>query len=61
MKTAIVAADAFEKAVTFERFIYRYMSVIVFNSLNTACVWLGIQTDEAERALQSLRAQAHGR
>jgi hypothetical protein len=62
LKVAIVAGEAFEKAVIFERFVYRHVpSVIVFNSLNTACVWLGIDAGEAERTLQSLRAQSHGR
>jgi hypothetical protein len=58
MKAAIVAGDAFQKAVTFERLITRYgASVIVFNSLATACTWLNLNEGEVKGALQDLRLQ----
>ncbi len=61
MRVAIVAGDAFDKAVVFERVISRYgASVIVFNVLNTACKWLGIDVTEAKPMLQRLRTQLRG-
>lgn len=56
LKVAIVANEAFKKAVIFERFFLRYQpSVIVFNNLETACTWLGISPDTAAHTLRSLR------
>src|SRR6188474_3654637 len=43
LRAAIVAGDAFEKAGIFERLITRYRPfVFVFNTLNPACGWLGV-------------------
>ena len=53
-KVAIVAAEAFDKAVIFQRLVQSYMSVIVFYSFSTACVWLNISQEKAERTLDSL-------
>jgi hypothetical protein len=62
MKVAIVAGNTFLKAVAFERVLLRYgASVIVFNSLDTAGTWLGIEVDAVECTLQQLRVQARGR
>ena len=62
MKVAIVAAEAFKKAVAFERVLLRYgASVVVFNFLENACTWLGIEAEEIERLLRHLRGQARGR
>ena len=59
MKVAIVASEAFKKAVAFERVLLRYgASVVVFNFLENACTWLGIAAAEIERTLQQLRDQA---
>ncbi len=61
MKVAIVTQDEFNKAVAFERYVFRYIpSVIVFNDLHTACLWLGINAEEAEGTLLQLRNQARG-
>jgi len=61
LRAAIVAGDAFEKAGIFERLITRYRPfVFVFNTLNPACGWLGIDVADAQRTLESLRAQARG-
>jgi hypothetical protein len=61
LKVAIVADKAFKEAVVFERLILRYMpSVIVFNNLETACTWLGIEVDRAAPALRSLRSLSRG-
>jgi hypothetical protein len=50
MKVAIVAGEPFNKAVIFERAISRYgATAIVFNFLDTACTWLGIEAAEIER------------
>jgi len=57
LKVAVVADEAFWKAVDFERLISRYgASVTVFNFLDTACKWLGLDADEVGRAVQQLRA-----
>jgi hypothetical protein len=57
MKAAIVANEAFKKSVSFEHYAAPYgLSVIVFNTLHTACIWLGIDAGEAEGALRQLRA-----
>ena len=62
MKVAIVASEAFKKAVAFERVLLRYgASVVVFNFLENACTWLGIEAEEIERRLRQLRGQARGR
>ena len=62
MKVAIVASEAFKKAVAFERVLLRYgASVVVFNFLENACTWLGIAAEEIERLLRQLRGQARGR
>jgi hypothetical protein len=61
MKAAIMAQNEFDKAATFERYVFRYIpSVIVFNDLHTACLWLGINPEEAEGTLLQLRNQALG-
>ena len=62
MKVAIVASEAFKKAVAFERVLLRYgASVVVFNFLENACTWLGIAAEEIERRLRQLQGQARGR
>ena len=62
LKVAIVASEAFKKAVAFERVLLRYgASVVVFNFLENACTWLGIEAEEIERTLRQLRGQARGR
>ena len=59
VRAAIVAGDAFVKAGQFERLIARYRPfVFVFNSLNPACRWLGIDREEVEDTLQTLRTGA---
>jgi hypothetical protein len=61
LRAAIVAGEAFKKAVVFEHLISRYrLSVIVFNTLVGACTWLGINVDHAEQTLRQLRVQARG-
>ena len=58
MKVAIVASEVFKKAVAFERMLLRYgASVVVFNFLEDACRWLGIEAEEIEHTLRQLRAQ----
>lgn len=59
VRTAIVAHEAFHQALLYERLILPIEpSVIVFHNLDTACMWLGIDSESAARALKSLRAQA---
>jgi hypothetical protein len=62
MKVAIVASEAFKKAVAFEHVLLRYgVSVVVFNFLENACTRLGIEAVEIERTLRQLQSQARGR
>jgi hypothetical protein len=59
IRAAVVVGEAFEKAEAFAHFISGYRpSVIVFNSLDIACTWLGIRVDEAEPRLERLRREA---
>jgi hypothetical protein len=59
VKTAIIAHEAFHQALLYERLISPVEpSVIVFHNLDTACMWLGTDSESAARALQSLRTQA---
>jgi hypothetical protein len=55
-KVAFVADAAFEKSSTFRRFMSIYpLSMIVFNDLDTACTWLGIDLHETERMIEEIR------
>lgn len=59
VRTAIVAYEAFQKALLFERLTLPFeRNVIVFSELDTACAWLGLNHDSAARALNSLRPRA---
>jgi hypothetical protein len=61
MKAAVVAGEPFWKAVDFELLISQYgASVIVFNSLSTACTWLGIHADQVDKTLRQLQAAPPG-
>jgi hypothetical protein len=59
VKTAIVAHEAFHQALLYEHLISPIEpSVIVFHNLETACMWLGTDSESAARALKSLRTRA---
>jgi hypothetical protein len=59
MKMAFVASDAFTKSTLFQGFMEAYpISVIVFNGLDTACLWLGINATEAGCVMDELRSKA---
>ena len=59
VRTAIVAHEAFHQALLYERLISPIEpSVIVFHNLDTACMWLGTDSDAAARELNLLRARA---
>jgi hypothetical protein len=59
LRAAVVANDAFDKSRVFEALVARYgVNVIVFNSLHTASIWLGIDAEKAESALNALRDEA---
>jgi hypothetical protein len=56
-RVGVVASGAFWKSRRFGHLISRFgPSFIVFNDLSTACLYLGIKTTEALKALQQLRA-----
>jgi hypothetical protein len=61
-RAATVAHETFERAAMFQKFSSGLApAVIVFNSMDTACLWLGIDLTEAERVfkllLDSVRSQ----
>ncbi len=59
VKMAIVANEEFAKASIFEHILLQYRpSVIVFNSLDTACTWLGLDTSVTENALTKLKTES---
>jgi len=65
IRAAIVAEEAFKKSLIFEHFVSRFAadsgaSVIVFNMIDGACRWLGIDANQAEQTLRELRAQSRG-
>jgi hypothetical protein len=56
LRIAVVAGGAFEKAGIFERHIARYRPfMFVFNSLNPACSWLGLDAKEIGPILDDVR------
>ncbi len=58
LRVAIAANSLFETAKVFERIASGYSaSVIVFNDLDTACTWLGVDLQAAEKTLQEMREQ----
>lgn len=59
VKTAILAHGAFHQAQLYEHLISRVEpSVIVFHNLDTACAWLGTDSEAAGHILTSLRTRA---
>jgi len=56
-RIAAVAGDAFWKSRRFGQLIAPYgPSVLVFNDMSTACIYLGIKLTNATKAIQELRA-----
>jgi hypothetical protein len=54
-RAATVAHETFEWAALFQKFSSGLApAVIVFNSMDTACLWLGIDLTEAERVFKLL-------
>ena len=59
MKVAVVNGEAYNRGLMFEHAMSPYgASVITFNSLDTACVWLGIDTNEASVKLHQLQVDS---
>ena len=57
-RVAVVAGNAFWKSRRFGQLISPFgPSVIVFNDLSTACIYLGFKSADASKALQELRAE----
>ncbi len=58
VRMAIVAHDQFKRCAEYTSSLSKFLStLIVFNSLDTACLWLGIDLHEAGRILDELRLQ----
>ena len=59
MKIAVVASEGFENARRFEAAVSKHgPTTVVFNLVSTACMWLGVDIETAERAIKALRSQA---
>jgi hypothetical protein len=59
---AVVARDVFGKAGRFVKQIARFgTSMVVFNNLDTACLFLGIDLHETHQTLERLRATLRSR
>ena len=57
-RLALIARDAFGKARQFAQLISRFgISAVVFNSLDTACLFLGMEAAEAYQVLEGIRRQ----
>jgi hypothetical protein len=58
LKCAIVAGSTFRDALEFERYISPHgTTVIVFNTMDIACSWLGLPAAEVEGALSRMAAE----
>ena len=56
-RVAIVATEEFRKAKRFVELVARFSStIVVFNTLDTACMFLGISLVETRKTLEDLRA-----
>ena len=61
MKMAMVADEAYQKSNIFQHLMSTFpLTVIAFNSLETACTWLGLNAQNTELALQQLRVRLRG-
>jgi hypothetical protein len=60
-KSAIVANQAFSQSFFFQQLMASSVSMAVFNDLSTACLWLGIEAEWADRVLSEMRAQLPSR
>ena len=59
LRVALVASEAYTRSDLFQQLVSQYgISAIVFNTLDTACIWLGIDEEMCERTLQELHDQA---
>jgi len=58
LKVAILGYDVFTKGMALKDIIAQFpLKMVVFNSPDIACEWLGIDTMEAQRRLGELRVQ----
>jgi hypothetical protein len=59
---AVIASDEFRNAHNFAKLLSPSgMAMVVFNSLDTACIFLGLDHDETSRQLDGLRSQLRGK
>ena len=57
-KFAVIASDAFGKARYFGNSLSHFgVSTVVFNNMDTACLFLGIDVTYAYQAIEQMRAQ----
>jgi len=56
--SAVVARDEFRRAKRFGELIERFGTFsVVFNSLDTACIFLGIDLEDTRQTIEGLRAE----
>jgi hypothetical protein len=61
-RVAIVATEEFRKAKRFMELIARFRTTtVVFNTLDTACMFLGINLAETRQTLEELRTELRAR
>ena len=57
-RVALVAGEAFRKSRLFGHFMANYgLTVIVFDDLDMACKWLGVDAGKVQHAIEGLRAR----
>jgi len=57
-RIAVVAADEFRRTSQFEVLVRRFgVAMVVFNSLDTACTFLGVDRTDTEQVLEQLRTK----
>ena len=60
-RVALVSGEAFRKSRLFGHFMANYgLTVIVFDDLDTACRWLGVDAGEVQHSIEGLRAGLRG-
>lgn len=55
-RIAVIAADEFRRTSRFESLVKRFgVTMVVFNSLDTACIFLGLDVKDTRQTLEQLR------
>lgn len=61
IRIVLVAKDGFEESRVFQTMVPLFTpTIMVFHTIPTACVWIGIDPGATERVLEVLRAEERG-